>query len=130
MEHVSRNFLPNTEVFGENRIALGPPNHMQEAKLRNASAMVSRNRAYDFPISARDKLVGHHIRNKGSFCNCQKMRLALCSSIGDQGLVINSLGVPKHWTRYINTIVKGKFLNDIGGRFVGMCQSLREVGSG
>ena len=83
LEHMSRNFLPKAELLGKDRIALGPFDHVQKAEIREASAIVRRNRVHYFPIAARHKLVRHHGGNGTSFGDRQKVRLAFGSSIGN-----------------------------------------------
>src|SRR4249919_425128 len=83
LEHMSRNFLPQAEMLGEDRIALGPSYHVQKAEIREAGAIVRRNRVHYFPITARHKLVRHHGWNGASFGDRQKVSLAFGSSIGN-----------------------------------------------
>jgi hypothetical protein len=80
---VSRNFFPKAEVLGEDRIGLTPFDHVQEAEIREASAIVRRNRVHNFPIAARHEFVRHRDGNGTSFGDRQKVWLAFSSNIGN-----------------------------------------------
>ena len=130
LEHVPRDFLPKPDVLGENGIGLRPLDHLQEAEIGEAGAVIGRDRLHDFAIPARHQFVGDFDGKRISLGDRQQVGLALGSDIVDQRLGIEPPGKLQHRARNVDRVVESEHLDDLEGSVVGVSQPLGELGAG
>ena len=104
--------------------------HVQEAEVREARAVVAYDRVDDFLIAARHQHVGDALLDRFSLRNRQHVGLALGADIGDQRIGLEPLGLPQHGTGDLDLVVKGELVDDIDRSLVEAGEPLGELRAG
>ena len=121
--------MTQPEILGENGIALGSLDHVQEAEIGEPRAAVLDDVADHACITARHQHVGDGFIERFPLRDGEQMLLALGAGVFDQGFGIKLLGFAKHGTGDCNLIVKGKLADDVEGRTVETGEPAGELGA-
>ena len=113
LENVPRDILTQAEMLGENGIALGALDHVQEPEFGEMRASIGRDRIHDFPVASGHQHVGDPLLESLPFGDREQMRLALDADIGDQRIRLQPLGLPKNRAGDLDRIVKSQFMDDV-----------------
>ena len=111
-----RNVVAQAKLLGEDRIALGPLDHVQEAETREARALVAGDRIDDLLIATHHQHVGYDGVERFALGDREQMRLALGFGIGDEDVAVEPLGMRQHRSCDLDRIVEGEFVDDVGRR--------------
>ena len=107
------NILAQAELLGENGIAFGPLDHVQEAEIRETRAIIAGDGVHDLLIAARHQHVRDRLLDRFSLRDRQHMGLALGADVGNQGVGLEPPGLPQDGAGDLDLIVKGKLVDDI-----------------
>ena len=119
-----------SELLGENGIAFGPLDHVQEAEIRKSRAVVGCDGVHDLLIAAGHEHVGDRLLDRLSLRDRKHMGLALGADVGDQGIGLEFVGLPEYRPGDFDRIVKGELVNDIDRRLVEAGQPPCKLGAG
>ena len=104
---MTRNVLTKTELLGEDGIPFGPFDHVQEAEIRKARAIIAYDRAHDLLVAARHERVGDRLIDRFPLRDRQHMRLAFGAHIGDERVLLEPPGFTEHGAGNFDRIVEG-----------------------
>ncbi|MGY3343044.1 hypothetical protein ACVWYK_001813 [Bradyrhizobium sp. USDA 4470] len=110
---MARHVLAQTELLGEDRVAFGAADHVQQARTREARALVPGHGGDNLLVTTLDEHIGHGLADRLALGDREQMRLALCHGALDQHLLVDAVGAAQHRPCDLDLVIEGKLLDDV-----------------